>query len=409
MQSASYYLRSGPALKASASVGRILPGIISGAADLDPAAVMTAVVVGASFGYSIGWVVIACVPILWSVFSVSARLGLRSRRGLVEVIRLRRGKRSAVIVATGMVAVNLAMIIADLRAVSDAFSVILQKSQIFFLVPVAFTVWWILIRGSFQRVTRVLGALALAQLAYLAAAVLATKSVTGLLRGIFLPRIVGTPDYAIAVIALFGSLLTPDVIVWQTSSRRDSNQTHASEGDSHAGTFVAALVSLSALVCASALNVGDPANMTTRMAAMALAPLGDLGPIFFSLGIIGSGLVALPILVASMCYSIAEAVDWKSGLSQNPWEARFFYMLMSGAVFIAVITNFAPLNTIKILYWSQVMAGVLVVPILWNILRLTNDRSVVGEPNSFFQNFWLGGAIGGSVVANIIFLWSVLR
>ena len=396
-------------MKAFGSVGKVLPGIISGAADLDPAAVMTAVVVGASFGYSIGWVVIACVPVLWSVFSVSKRLGLRSRRGLVEMIRLRRGRIAASIIATGMVSVNLAMIIADLRAVGDAFSVILEKSAIFFLVPVAFTVWWILIRGSFQRVTRVLGALALAQLAYLAAAILATHSAIALLKGIFWPQVTVTPSYAIGVIAIFGSLLTPDVIVWQTSSQRDSNKATAAEDDSHVGTFVAALVSLSAVVCASALHVADPASMTTRAAAVALAPLGGLGPIFFSLGIIGSGLVALPILVASMCYSIAEAVDWKSGLSQNPWEARFFYMLLSGAVFIAVVSNFAPLNTVKILYWSQVMAGILVIPILWNILRLTNDRSVVGEPNSLFQNFWLGGAIGGSVVANAVFLWSVLR
>lgn len=375
---------------------------------------MTAVVVGASFGYSIGWVVIACVPVLWSVFTVSARLGLRSRRGLVEMIRLRRGRIAATLVATGMVSVNLAMIIADLRAVSDAFSVILEKRAIFFLVPVAFTVWWILIRGSFQRVTRALGLLALAQLAYVAAAVLATHSALALLKGIFWPHISVTPEYAIGVIAIFGSLLTPDVIVWQTSSRRDSNKATATGGplapaESHAGTFVAAAVSLSAVVCASGLHVADPSLMTTRDAAMALAPLGTFGPVFFSLGIIGSGLVALPILVASMCYSIAEAVDWKSGLSQNPWEARFFYMLMSGAVFIAVVTNFAPLNTVKILYWSQIMAGILVIPILWYILRLTNDRAVVGEPNSVFQNFWLGGAIGGSLVANAIFLWSVLR
>lgn len=396
-------------MKAFGIVGRVLPGIIAGAADLDPAAVMTAVVVGASFGYSIGWVVIACVPVLWSVFSVSARLGLRSRRGLVAIIRTRRGKRAAVLVALAMVSVNLAMIVADLRAVSEAFSVVLRQSPIFFLVPVAFSVWWVLIRGSFQRVTRVLGVLALAQLAYVAAAVLATHSFRNLLHGLFLPHPTLTPAYAIGAIALFGSLLTPDVIVWQTSSQRDSNKATASGGDSHAGTFVAALVSLSAVVCASSLHVADPYSMTTREAALALSPLGTLGPVLFSLGIIGSGLVALPILVASMCYSIAEAVDWKSGLSQNPWEARFFYVLLSGSVFIAVLTNFAPLNTVKILYWSQVMAGVLVVPILWNILRLTNDRSVVGEPNSFFQNFWLGGAIGGSLVANGVFIWSLLR
>jgi Mn2+/Fe2+ NRAMP family transporter len=396
-------------LKAVKSFGRVLPGIVAGAADLDPAAVMTAVVVGASFGHSIGWVVIACVPVLWSVFSVSARLGVRSRRGLVEIIRMQRGRNAAAIVAIGMVAVNLSMIIADLRAVADAFAVILRQSSVFFLVPVAFSVWWILIRGSFQRVTRVLGALALAQLAYVAAAILAIHSLTSLLRGLFLPHVSTTPEYAIAVIALFGSLLTPDVIVWQTSSQRDSNKATALGGDSHVGTFVAALVSLSAVVCASSLHIADPSTMTTRMAAEALAPLGSFGPIFFSLGIIGSGLVALPILVASMCYSIAEAVNWQSGLSQNPWEARFFYMLLSGTVFIAVVTNFAHLNTVKILYWSQIMAGILVIPILWNILRLTNDKTIVGEPNSWFQNFWLGGAIGGSVVANLIFLWSVIR
>lgn len=400
-------------MKGLGRLGKLLPGIVAGAADLDPAAVTTAVVVGASFGYSIGWVVIACVPVLWSVFSVSARLGLRSRRGLVEMIRLQRGRGAATVIAVGMVSVNLAMIIADMRAVSDAFSVILEKKAIFFLVPVAFTVWWILIRGSFQRVTRSLGLLALAQLAYVAAAVLATHSATALLKGIFWPHVEVTPSYAIGVIAIFGSLLTPDVIVWQTSSRRDSNRATATgplaPAESHAGTFVAALVSLSAVVCASALHVDDPANMTTRAAALALSPLGTLGPVFFSLGIIGSGLVALPILVASMCYSIAEAVDWKSGLSQNPWEARFFYMLLSGAVFIAVVTNFAPMNTVRILYWSQIMAGILVIPILWYILRLTNDRTIVGEPNSIFQNFWLGGAIGGSVVANAVFLWSVLR
>lgn len=396
-------------MKAFGSAGKVLPGIISGAADLDPAAVMTAVVAGASFGYSIGWVVLACVPVLWSVFSVSARLGVRSGRGLVEIIRLRRNRRSAFTVATGMVAVNLAMIIADMRAVSDAFSVILQQRAVFFLVSVAFSVWWILIRGGFQRVIRVLGILALAQLAYVAGAVLATRSFLEMLHGLFLPHLSITPDYAIGVVALFGSLLTPDVIVWQTSSHRDAEQPTASGQDSHAGTFVAALVSLSAVICASSLHVADPTNMSTRQAALALAPLGTLGPIFFSLGIIGSGLVALPILVASMCYSIAEAVDWKSGLSQNPWEARFFYMLLSGSVFIAVVTNFLSLNTVKILYWSQVMAGILIIPILWNILRLTNDKSIVGEPNSFFQNFWLGSAIGGSVVANAIFLWSVLR
>ncbi len=399
-----------PQAPPTAREGHILPGIIAGAADLDPAAVMTAVVAGSTFGYSIGWVVLACVPVLLTVFSVASRLGNESRRGLVELIRGNYGKRAAGLIAAAMVAVNVAMIIADLRAVGDALSLILNVSFVFFLAPVAFSVWWILTKGNFQRVTRALGLMALAQLAYVGAAVLATESPLALLRGIFIPHISARPEYAIGIIAVFGSLLTPDVIVWQTSSRKDANQARTMHTqDSRAGTLVAAAISLSAIVSASALQVQSPGDLTTRTAAEALAPLGWLGPLLFSLGIIGSGLVALPILIASMCFSIAEAADWKSGLNQNPWEAPLYYVLMSVTVFIAVVVNYAHLNTVKVLYFSQVVAGVLTVPILWYILRLANNRKIVNRVNTVWQNFWLGGAIGGTIAANGIFLWSLLR
>jgi Mn2+/Fe2+ NRAMP family transporter len=302
------------------------------------------------------------------------------------------------------------MIIADLRAVSDALSLIAGMSYLYFLAPVAFSVWWILTKGNFQRVTKALGVIAFAQLAYVAAAVLATNSPLALLKGILLPHISARPEYAIAVIAVFGSLLTPDVIVWQTSSRKDRNQAKTEHGsDSRAGTLIAAAISLSAIISASALHVHSPGDLTTSTAAQALSPLGSFGPVLFSLGIIGSGLVALPILIASMCFSIAEAADWKSGLNQNPWEAPLYYVLLSAAVILAVVVNYAHLNTVKVLYFSQVVAGALTVPILWYILRLANDSTIVQRTNTMWQNFWLGGAIGGTVAANGIFLWNLVR
>lgn len=388
-----------------------MPGIIAGAGDLDPAAVMTAVVAGATFGYSIGWVVLACVPVLLAVFSVASRLGDESRCGLVQLIRDQYGKGSAYLIAAAMVMVNLAMIIADLRAVGDALSLILNISFLYFLAPVAFSVWWILMKGNFQRVTKVLAVLALAQMAYLAAAILATSSPLALLRGIFLPRITGGgQEYAMGIIAVFGSLLTPDVIVWQTSSRKDTNRARTGHTqESRAGTLVAAAISLSAIISASVLHVQHPGDLTTHTAAVALAPLGTFGPVLFSLGIIGSGLVALPILISSMCFSIAEAADWKSGINQNPWEAPLYYSLMSGAVIVAVVMNYSHLNTVKVLYYSQVVAGVLVVPILWYILKLANNKRIVQRANTVWQNFWLGGAIGGMVAANGIFIWTLLK
>lgn len=390
---------------------RIGPGIVAGAADLDPAAVMTAVVAGASFGHSIGWVVLACVPVLLAVFSVASRLGDESRKGLVQLIRAHHGAIAAWVTASAMVAVNVAMIIADLRAVGDAFSLIANVPFIYFLAPVAFSVWWILTKGNFQRVTRVLGVVALAQVAYVAAAVMATDSPVALLKGIFLPRIAATPEYAVGVIAVFGSLLTPDVIVWQTSSRKDANQARAGHTqESRAGTLVAAAISLSAIISSAAMgHVHAPGDLTTRTAAESLAPLGAYAPLVFSLGIIGSGLVALPILVSSMCFSIAEAADWNSGLNKNPWEAPLYYALMSGSVLVAVVVNYADINTVKVLYFSQVVAGALTVPILWYMLRLANNKKIVQQANTRWQNFWLGGAIGGMISANCVFLWSLLR
>jgi Mn2+/Fe2+ NRAMP family transporter len=148
--------------------------------------------------------------------------------------------------------------------------------------------------------------------------------------------------------------------------------------------------------------------MTTRQAADALASLGHLGPILFALGIFGSGMVALPILVASLCFSVAEAFGWNYGLSKSPWEARPFFILICVVLVIGVGINYIGINTVKALYWSQVLAGILIVPILYIILRLSNDRRVMQTVNSRWENFWLGGAVGGMLVANLIFFWSGL-
>src|SRR2546423_5359528 len=168
---------------------KIVPGIIAGAADLDPAAVLTATVAGASFGYSLIWVVLLCVPILFSVFSVSSRLGHQTRKGLVELIRIHYGKKMAIAVAILIVIVNLAMIIGDIVAVSDGFSVITVFPRAYFLAIVGFTVWYLLIVGSYENTTKALGTLTLILIAYIVAAFHVTESFSGLAKGILLPQV----------------------------------------------------------------------------------------------------------------------------------------------------------------------------------------------------------------------------
>jgi len=394
---------------------RLGPGIVTGAADVDPALVLTATVAGAVYGLSLLWVVPLCIPFLITIFTVSARIGNQTQQGLVDLLRQHYGRGLAMLCAGMVIVINMAMIIADLIAVSDAFSIVLQQRRIFFVAVVAFGVWYILIFRDYYKITHALVWLSLPLFAYVVAGLLSVSSASEVVKHTFFLKIRDAPfrhpGFLTTLVALFGSLLTPYVLVWQTSSRREQAVLGEREPygpGHHAGSLVTALISFFVLLTAAeVLHPGGQANanMTFRQAANALAPLGDMGPILFALGIVGAGLVALPVLIASMCYSVAEAMGWRSGLSEQPWEAKRFYVLISVAVFIATAANFFRINPVGALYWSQVLAGVLSVPILLFILLLSNDRRIMRTTNSGLQNFWLGAAVGGLITAGLILLF----
>jgi Mn2+/Fe2+ NRAMP family transporter len=176
------------------------------------------------------------------------------------------------------------------------------------------------------------------------------------------------------------------------------------------GSFVTSLLSYCVIVsAASVLRLPHAVDMTTTQAAEALRPaVGDFGLVLFALGIIGAGMVALPVLVASMCYSVSEAMGWKAGLSEHPWDAKSFYTLITLAMLVAAGANFLPINPVKALYWSQILAGSLTVPILIFILVLSNDRRIMRTTNTRWQNFWIGAAVGGLVSTGIVYAWWVL-
>lgn len=392
------------------SLRRLGPGVVTGAANVDPSLVVTATVAGAAYHYSVLWVVLLCVPILIAVYACSSRIGYETRKGLVDLLRENYGQHWAIACAAVVIVINMAMIIADLMAVSDAFSIILNQRRAFFVGAVAFSVWYILIFRDYRKITRALLWLSLPLFVYVASAVIATPSPLALLHRTFLPQVVRSGSYVAAVVAIFGSLLTPYILVWQTSSRRE----HAVIGEetphmaqSRAGTVVTTLLSFSIIIAAGAvLHLSRPVEMTTRQAAEALHPAaGDYGQFLFALGIIGAGMVALPVLVASLCYSLAEAMGWRAGLSEHPWEAKRFYGLISAAVFVAAAANFLPINPVKALFWSQILAGVLTIPVLLFILLLSNDRRVMHTTNTAGQNFWIGAGLGGLVAAAIVWVW----
>jgi len=389
---------------------RTLPGIVTGASDVDPALVLTATVAGAAYHYSLLWSVLLSVPFLLAVFSVSARIGVESRQGLVDLLRSHYGRGIAFGCATLIVIINMAMIVADLMAVSDAFSIIMEMPRMYFIAAVAFSIWYILIFRDYRRITHALALLSLPLFIYVAAAVLAHPNWSQVVNYSLFPRIPRDSGYPTAVIGIFGALLTPYVLVWQTSSRREAALAGSPGGgtaEHRAGTIVTTVLCYSIMVAAgTVLRIAPVGDLTTRMAAEALTPaVGQMGTALFALGIIGAGMVALPVLVASMCYSVAEAMGWRSGLNENPWEAVRFYVLISVAMFMATALNFIKINPVVALYWSQVLAGALTVPILIFILLISNNRLIMRTTNSWWQNFWIGAAGGAVVASALIALW----
>jgi len=320
---------------------RLGPGLVTGSANLDPSAIVTATIAGAAFSHSLLWVVILVIPFLLAIFSVTSRIGVETGLGLLDLVREHYGRGFAFAGAGFTILTNFAVVFADIMAVSDAFSILTGLSRMFFIAVTAFFVWYILVFQDYQKITRALVLFSLPLYLYLAAALFTHPHVFTLLHDIFMPRMEASSEYAENIVALFGSFLTPYIIIWQTSSRSDPNHEHHS-ADSIISTAVTFILASSIIIASSAVLHFDHApDMTTRQAAEALRPaVGDWGAIMFAIGIIGSGMVALPVLTASMCFDLAQAVGWKAGLSEKPWEAKRFYFLISAAVFLAAGANF---------------------------------------------------------------------
>lgn len=390
-------------------MGRLPPALVTGVADVDPSLIVTATVIGAAYGFTLLWAVVLCAPILVSVFGVAGRIGHETHKGLVDLLRSNYGKLVAGLCALTIIVINLAMIIADLMAVTDGMSILLGQRRAMFIVVVAFAVWYILIFRDYKRINHALVWFCMPVFAYIASAILAGPSPSAVLLNTFVPRVLPDPQFLFALVALFGSLLTPYVLVWQTSSRREEalqgGRPHGAQP--HVGGWITVVLAYCVILSSAlVLHPARPMDMTTRQAAQALAPaVGNFGPILYAFGIIGAGMVALPVLVASMCYSVAEAFEWKYGLSEHPWEAKRFYVLISAAMFIGGMANLIHVNPVRVLYASQVLAGILTVPILVLILLVSNDRRIMRTTNSRPQNFWIGAGIGALASVGLLMFW----
>jgi NRAMP (natural resistance-associated macrophage protein)-like metal ion transporter len=375
------------------------PGLVTGAADDDPSGISTYSVAGAVFGYSFLWTALVTFPLMAAVQLMCARLGMVTGSGLASAIRLRYSRFVLWPACLLLIVANVFNIGADLGGMADATRMVTGIPSYcwtpFFALLIAGLLTW----SSCNLIARVFKWLTLVLFAYVLTAFLARPDWAGVFRGTFLPHVAWTRSYMAVLVGLLGTTISPYLFFWQASQEVEEDRKHGkttvaqrrgstnlelsvAKEDTFTGMFYSNLVMFFIiLTTAATLHAHGVRNIeTAKQAAEALRPLAGPGAYWlFTLGLIGTGMLAVPVLAGSCAYAIAEAASWRGdSLSKKPRRAPRFYMVMAGAMVVGLALDFAGLNAVKMLFWSAVVNGVLAPPLVVLVVLLTSDRKVMG-------------------------------
>ena len=360
-------------------------GVITGAADNDPAGITTYSVVGASTGYSQTWLVLLSTPLLIVVQQMAAKVGNITKTDLASVIDTHYGRRVAVPAVLLTVVANVITLGADLLAVAAAMQLITGLPLSYFVVPVAAAMAYVTIFLDYRRVSKFFLWTVAVFGSYVIAAFLAHPHWGEVLTQTFVPRADFTATYFLGAVGLLGTTITPYLFFWQVSGeieeRRGAQSVSRDKFDIGVGMIASNIVAWFIIIATGAVLYTHHATIRTAAdAAQALAPFaGVYAKYLFAVGIIGAGFIALPVIAASTAYSVAGLAGWRRGLARQARNAPQFYLVLGLAFLIGVELDNIGANPIKALFYSQVLDG-LIAPVLIVILvRLTSSRAVMGD------------------------------
>ncbi|MBB5422272.1 NRAMP (natural resistance-associated macrophage protein)-like metal ion transporter [Paraburkholderia atlantica] len=380
-------------------IRRLGPGLITGAADDDPSGIGTYSQAGAQFGFNLLWVILITYPLMTAIQLVSAQIGRVTGKGLASNIRAHYPAWLLYGAVALLVVANVINIAADLSAMGAAAGLLLPGPQHLYVVGLgAFSVI-LQIFVPYESYARILKWTALSLLAYVAVAFIVPIPWGEVARAIVLPRISLTSDYLTMVVAVLGTTISPYLFFWQASQeveemrsapeqaplRRVPHQAPAQlrriRFDTWVGMGVSNFVAFFIMLTAAAtLHLHHIEVKTSADAARALEPFaGRFAYVLFALGIIGTGMLALPVLAGSAAYAAAGSFRWRSSLALHLTLAREFYAVIALAIVGGVAITFMHFDPIRALYWSAVINGVTAVPIMVIMMLIARSRRVMGQ------------------------------
>ena len=385
-----------PIKKAALILG---PGFITGAADDDPSGIGTYSVAGASLGLATLWTALITFPFMAAVQNICARLGQVSGSGLAGILK-EHYPRWVLYPAVALVVVaNVVNVGADLGAIADAAGIIVGRRVPWLVVPIAVALVAMQVFARYRFIERVFKYLTIALLAYVVDAVLVNPPVAETIRATIVPTISTDHEYIATVVAILGTTISPYLFFWQTSQeveeeksagRRERAQRRGASRfelkiatiDVTVGMWVSNVV-MYFIILATALTLhanGKTDISTGADAAEALKPLaGNLAGVVFAVGMIGTGLLAVPVLSGASAYAVSETFGWREGLDEDWWRARPFYGVVAVATLVGLVIPFTGVKPIDALFFTSVLNGVAAPFLLVVIMLVARNTKVMGQ------------------------------
>jgi NRAMP (natural resistance-associated macrophage protein)-like metal ion transporter len=405
------------------------PGLITGASDDDPSGIATYSQAGAQFGYTLGWTLLLTYPLMCSIQMISARVGRVTGRGLAENMR-RHYPAPVLYTLVGLLLIaNAINIGADLGAMAAALGLLLPGPAVLYIGGFAIVTVLLEVFVSYTRYASVLRWLTLSLFAYVATVFVVGVPWLTVARYLVLPHLEFSGAYLTVVVAVFGTTISPYLFFWQAAEEVEDEQEDPAakplvdapeqaprelariELDTLVGMGLSNIIALFiVLTTAATLNAhGIKDIQTSSQAAEALRPIaGEFAFVVFALGIVGTGMLAVPVLAGSAAYALGEAMRWNVGLSQKPRSAKAFYGAIAVATLVGATLNFTPLDPIKALFWSAVINGVAAVPIMIMIMHLSSRRAVMRQfaLGPVLKTFgWLATAVMAAAAVGMFATW----
>lgn len=405
------------------------PGWITGASDDDPSGIATYSQAGAQFGFAMTWVMLFTWPLMAAIQEISARIGRVTGDGIAGNLRAHYPPWLLRAIVALLLIANILNLGADLGAMGAATNLLIAGPAHLYVVLFAVGCVLLEVFARYERYAAILKWTSLSLFAYVATALVVKVPWARVALSTVVPHWSWSTDFVVTIVAVLGTTITPYCFFWQSSEEAEEERIDPQEhplleapdeapreisrirADTYIGMGFSNLISWFIIVTTAAtLHASGVTDIqTSAQAAEALRPIaGDFTFAVFAAGIVGIGLLAVPVLAGSAAYAIGEALEWPSGLSRLPRDAKAFYATIAVGTLVGVFINFVDLDPIKALFWSAVVNGVIAVPLMIMIMVMAMQKRVMGDftlPRPLWAMGWLCTAAMTVAVAIMFATW----